>query len=269
MPRARIAQAHRLHRPEAQRLLAPFRHHFDGQAALEIGRRFFPLLELGFLAGDQRRDEGAILRLVQRAIDVVRAVSRRTHLVIAGLEPGDGEIDRLAMHDGRDGVEEGERVFAGQRADRFGECRRRERPRCDDGGAPIFRRQAADLFAHDLDIGMLFERARDRRRETMAVDSQCASRRQFVRIGRPQHQRTCAAHLFVKQADGVVFPIVRTKRIGTDKFGEPVRLMRVGSPKRSHLMQHDVRTGLSRLPRGFAASQSAADDVNRCVHCFL
>ena len=54
---ARILQAHRLHRPEAQRFLAARRHHFDRQAGFEIGRGFFPFLEIGFLAGQQRGDE--------------------------------------------------------------------------------------------------------------------------------------------------------------------------------------------------------------------
>ena len=109
---ARIAQADRLHRSEAQRLRAARRHHFDRQAAFEIGRGLFPFLEIGLLAGEQRGDEGVILVGVHRTVDVVRAVA----LVVARLHPADVEIDGLAMHDGRDGVEEGERILARQRA---------------------------------------------------------------------------------------------------------------------------------------------------------
>ena len=71
----RIGEADRLHRAEAQGLGAAFGHHFDGQARFEIGRVFFPILERRLFAGEQRVDEGAILRFVHRAVDVVGAVA--------------------------------------------------------------------------------------------------------------------------------------------------------------------------------------------------
>src|SRR3546814_2627519 len=40
----RVVQADRLHRAVAQRLRPALGHHLDGQAALEVGRRLFPLL---------------------------------------------------------------------------------------------------------------------------------------------------------------------------------------------------------------------------------
>ena len=58
----RIGQPPRFHRAMAQRLRAAFRHHFNGQAAAEIGRGFFPFLEIGFFAFKQRLHEGFILR---------------------------------------------------------------------------------------------------------------------------------------------------------------------------------------------------------------
>ena len=113
----RIGQAERLHRPVPQRLRPARRHHLDRQAAVEIGRGGFPFLEAGLVAGDQRLDEGGVLLARHRAVDVVGAGAARARLVVARLEPGDREIDALAMHDRRDGVEEGERVFAGLAAD--------------------------------------------------------------------------------------------------------------------------------------------------------
>ena len=50
---ARIGQSDRLHRPVPQRLAAARGHHFDRQAAVEIGSVLFPFLEVGLLAGDQ------------------------------------------------------------------------------------------------------------------------------------------------------------------------------------------------------------------------
>src|SRR4051812_309970 len=46
----RICQTHRLHRPVPQGLVAALRHHFNGQAAVEIGRVGFPFLEVGLFA---------------------------------------------------------------------------------------------------------------------------------------------------------------------------------------------------------------------------
>ena len=82
-------------------------------------------MEDGLVAGDQRVDEGVILLARQRAIDVVGAGAAGPGLVVARLEPGLVEIDRVAMHDRGDGVEKGERVFAGE----LRGCWRRDRAR--------------------------------------------------------------------------------------------------------------------------------------------
>ena len=57
------------------------------------------------------------------------------------------------MHDRRDGVEEGERVLAGERADRVRERGRGERAGRDDDAVPVVGRQR-DLVAPDLDQRM-------------------------------------------------------------------------------------------------------------------
>ena len=95
----RIGQAERLHRPVAQRLAPALGHHLDRQAAVEIGRRRFPVLELGLLAGEQRVDEGVVLLARQRAIDVVGAGAAGAGLVVARLEPGD--VDSRWCRDAR------------------------------------------------------------------------------------------------------------------------------------------------------------------------
>src|SRR5204863_66002 len=82
---ARVAEADRLHRPEAQALRAGRGDHLDRLAALEVGRAGFPLLEFGLVAGQQARDEGLVLLLVERAVDVVGAAAARAHLVVARL----------------------------------------------------------------------------------------------------------------------------------------------------------------------------------------
>ena len=57
----RIGEAERLHRAVAQRFAAALGHHFDRQAAVEIRRRLFEIVERDFVAGKQRIDEAVIL----------------------------------------------------------------------------------------------------------------------------------------------------------------------------------------------------------------
>ena len=114
-------------------------HHLDRQAALEVGRRALPLLELGGLAAEQGCDESLVLGLVERAVDVVGTFA----LVVARLEPGLGEVDRVLVDDRRDGIEEGQVILAGQFADRLAERRRGQRAGRQDDRVPVVRRRAA------------------------------------------------------------------------------------------------------------------------------
>ena len=84
----RVGEPERFHRAVAQRLTPALGHDLDRQAAVEIGRAF-PFMEGGLVAGDQRVDEGLVLRTRQRAIDVVDTRATGTGLVVARLEPGD------------------------------------------------------------------------------------------------------------------------------------------------------------------------------------
>src|ERR1700678_1464454 len=96
----------------AQRLLAALGHHLDRQAPVEIGRYRLKFVECDLVAGEERGDETFVFRTLHRTIDVVGARPGRSGFVIARLEPRNAEIDRLAMHDWRDGVEKSERGFA-------------------------------------------------------------------------------------------------------------------------------------------------------------
>src|SRR5436853_3200998 len=53
----RVGEPYRLHWPVTQRLAAALGHDLDRQAAVEIGRVGFPLLEVGLLTRDQGVDE--------------------------------------------------------------------------------------------------------------------------------------------------------------------------------------------------------------------
>ena len=259
--RMRVRQADRLHRPEAQRVGTACRHHFDRQAALEIGRRF-PFVEGGFFAGDQRGDERLVLVAVERTIDVIGAGAARTSLVVARLEPGDRQVDRIPVHDRRDGIEEGERLLAGEFLDRARERRRGEGAGGDDDGIPILRRQAGDFLPADLDERVVLQGMGHRRRKAVAVDRERAARRHLVPIARAHHQRAQPPHLLVQQPDRVVLPVVRAERVGADELGEAFGLVRLGHAHRPHLVEHDGNAPARDLPGGFRSGEPPADDVH-------
>ena len=179
----RIGQPDRLHRPVAQRLVAALGHHLDRQAAVEIGRVGLPILEIDLLAGQQRRDEGVVLLLRHRAVDVVGAGAAGPDLVVARLEPRHRHVDGILVHDRRDRIEERQRVLVGQLADGLGQRRRGEGAGRDDHVAPFGRRQTGDLGAVDLDQGMVVQRLGDGGGKAVAVDRQRAARRHLVGVG--------------------------------------------------------------------------------------
>ena len=94
-----------------------------------------------------------------RAIDVSLGIAARADLVVARLHPRHVHIDRMTVHDRRDGVEKGERAFARQSSDRLGQRHRGERAGRDDDIVPVLRRQAGDLAAVERYKGMTEKRA--------------------------------------------------------------------------------------------------------------
>ena len=127
---------------------------------------------------------------------------------------------------------------------------------------PLGRRQAGDLAALDRDQRVLRELARDRGRETIAVDGERAAGRQLVGVAGSHDQRAGAAHLLVQQADRVGGRVVGAERVGADELGQAVRLVRLGGAHGPHLVQHDGDAGLRDLPGGLRAREAAADDVD-------
>ncbi len=245
----------------AQGFAAALGHDFDRQAAVEIGRRRLEIVECGFLARKQRIDEGVVLRARQRAIDVIGAGAARPDLVVARLKPDDVEIDRVAVHDRRNGVEEGERVFAGQPAQRVGERRRRQRAGGDDDVVPLARR-FENFLAADVDERLAFERRGDRGGKAVTIDRERAARRQLVGIGGVHHQRAEPAHLGMKEADGAAVRVIGAERVRADELGELPGFMHGSRAHRAHLMQHHGHAATRDLPGGLGTGKAAADHVD-------
>ena len=185
----RVGEADGLHRAETQRLVSALGHDLDGQAAIEVGRRRLPLLEARLLAGEQRRDEGFVFGFGERAVEVVGAGAGRARLVVAGLEPRDRDVDRLAMHDRSDGIEEGQIALTGELLDGAAQAGRGERAGGDDDAVPDIGRQARDLPALDGHERMLGETLRHLGGERVAVDRERAAGGQLVAVGSGQDER--------------------------------------------------------------------------------
>ena len=166
------------------------------------------------------------------------------------------------MHDRRDRIEERQRVFVGQFADRVGQRRRGEGAGGDDDVAPVRRRQAVDFGAADLDQRMVVQRLGDRGRKAVAIDRQRAAGGHLVGVGRAHDQRAQPAHFGMQQADRIVGGVVGAERIGADQFGEAVGAVRLGHPVRAHLVQHHADAGIGDLPGGFRAGEAGADDMD-------
>ena len=257
-----IGQAARLHRSVTQRFRPALGHDFDRQAAVEVRGRGLPFLEVALLAIQQRADEAVILFAVHRAVDVVLAGAAGSHLVVARLEPGNIHVDALAVDDGRNGVEEGELVFAGQGADGRCERRRRQRPRGDDDIVPVLGRQSRDLAALHRHQRMAQQGVGDIIGEAVAVNRQGAAGRNLVAAGGGHDERAGASHLLVQESDGVLHLVIRAEGVRADEFGQALRLVGVGADGRAHFVQHDRHAGAGGLPGGLRSGHAAADDVD-------
>ena len=124
------------------------------------------------------------------------------------------------------------------------------------GGRPAISSRAIAM------LGWLAMRGFDGRGKSVAVHGERAARRQLVRVGRAQDQRSRAAHFLVQEADGVVLPIVRAERIGAHELGQPRRPVRRRHACGAHLVQHHARARVRRLPGRLAPREPAADDMN-------
>ena len=271
----RIVQPDRLHRPEPQRFHAAFRHDLDRHAAVEIGGVRLPFLELALFARQDFLAEGQILVLGHRAVDVVAPVTAQRQrglgpLVPARGHPGHVHVDRIAIDDRGDGIEEGQALGTGGRADRLGQGLGGERSGGDDGQPGG--RQAVNPLARQGQAGLRRQRRLDLGREHLAIDRQRRSGRHAGLFRSRHDQRTALAHLVMEQANRVLFVIVRAQRVRADQLGQPIGLVRGGALPAlvgggaAHLRQAHPPPAPRELPGRLGAGETAADDMDVVGH---
>ena len=245
----RIGEAERLHRSMAQRFASALGHHFDRQAAVEIRRCGLEIVKRNFVAGVKRVDKGVVLRARQRTIDVIGARAAGAGLVVARLKPRDVEVDRVAVDDRRNGIEERQRVFAGELRIVSASAGEVSGPVATDDVVPL-RRRLGDFRPVDLDERLGFQRRGDRGGESVAIDGERAAGRQLVEIGRAHHQRVEPAHLGMQKADRAALSVIGAERIGTNQLGKVSGLVHGSRARRAHFVQHNRDAAARELPGG-------------------
>ena len=259
----RVGQADRLHRAVAQGFAAAFGHDLDRQAAVEIPGGL-ALVELGFLGGKQGVDKGLVLRLVHRAVEVGGSLFLGLALVIARLHPGARHVDAVVIEDRRDGVEKGQRLGASLTGNCLAKPFRGERAGGDDPVA--FGGQGIDCAVFKRDIGMRQKRRRHRLREGIAIHRERATGGNAMLFGGLHDKAVGGTHFPMQQPDGVLFVIIRAKRVGTDHFGQIAGTMGKGFHLWAHFMNDDRHAHMGGLPCGLGAGHAATDNMKCFAH---
>ena len=204
LPRLRVAQAARLERAVAERIVPAARHDLNGHAALE-NVLILKAVHFRFLRRGQRLPEGFILLLAHRAVDVVRRA-----LIVARGKKRRIHVDALKGHERGGGVEEVQRVpVTDLFRDGGGERIARQRARGDDD---IALGNGRHLAGRDRNIGVRADLLRHEIRKALAVYRQRAARFHARRVRAGHDERIEAAQFFFEKAHRVL-DLVRAQRI--------------------------------------------------------
>jgi hypothetical protein len=218
-------------------------------------------VECDFLAGEERVDEGVVLFARQRTIDVIGAGACGPDLVVARLEPGNTEVDRVAVHDRRDGIEKGQRCFAGERADRVASAGEVSGPVAmmtlsqSGGGARISSRRMS--MSGSCSSAAVIAAAKPSRSTASAppAGSLWAS---AARITSDPSRRISACRR------PMALPCASSERNEfeqTSSAKSPSCARR--SSDRPHFVQHHRHAAARDLPRSLGTRKTAADDMDR------
>ena len=258
--RARVDQAHRLHRPEEQRLLSAAGDDLDRKAAFEE-ELVLEGVQGRALGADEGAMEGAVLRLAEGAVDVVVAP-----LPVAGGLERLREVVRIGLHDRAHRVVEIEVGIADEGRDLRRQRLRGQGAGGDDGHLVLG--QPRHLAAMQADLGPARHRLAHPLREQCPVDRERASRGHPYRVGDPDDERVHPAHLFLEQAGGLVEGVA-AQAVGADELGQAVGLVHRRGLDRAHLVEVHADAAAGELPGGLAPGEPPANDRHALSHCPL
>ena len=275
---ARIAQAHRLHRPKSQGIAASAGQHFDGQAAFKV-IKLLPLLGFGSLGGQQCVKKAIELLAIHGAINVISCP-----LVPARRKVNPLHVDGIGIDDGRDGVVKGQAPRAcdalNLRAQRVGSERSRGQNRevlRTVLGLRVFalKQRCAKprhLLANHANQGLGRNRLGNEPRELDAIHGQCVAGGDGGPVRNSQECRARPPHLLLEQPGRGVGRLA-LERVGADQFAELRRLVGRGEPRLSvhhgpHLVEVHLAAQSGRGQCCLRPSQSAANHANpHCATC--
>ncbi len=261
---ARIAQSHRLHGPEAQRLPPPPRQFLDRQAGFEERRAVLCNVRGDGLGLQQRVDETLVLIAVQRAIQIV--AGRIHRLAVARSPESYARVHRIGVDNRADGIVKVEAFGAGQARDVICQRVAGQRTGCDDDD--WLRRNRGYLLAAYLDQRL----GGDGRRHLVGEYIPVHGKRLpawNARAGRHfEQQRTEPPQFFLEQPRRGGLGL-RLERVAAHQLRQPVRLVRGRGPHRPHLVQHARQAPARDLPSRLGTRQARADNVNGIAHAEL
>jgi hypothetical protein len=185
-------------------------------------------VEGDLVAGEQGIDECLILFARERTVDVGGIRAAGPCFVVARLQPSARHVDRIAVNDRSDRIEEGQRVLARELGDGVGQCWRGQRSGGDDDAVPIGRGQSGDFFAADLDQRLRGERRGDGGGKSVAIHRQRAAGRNLIGVRRAHDKRAQPTHFLVQKPDGVEVLVIGTEGIRTNQLGKRGGLMSRG-----------------------------------------
>ena len=216
-------------------------------------------MKLGFFRCLKRIDEGLILILRHRAIEIGFLFFFGLALVIARLHPGDVHVYAVGIDNRRDGIKERQTIRASFLGDGFAKFRRGQGAR---GENPVaFVRQLINLFKRHGNILMRINLCGDPFGKNLAIHSQSTARWQAMFFRAFHDQTVRGTHFPMQKPHSVLFVIIRTEGVGTDHLAKIARLMRKGFHLGPHLMQHNLDALVRRLPSRLRASHASANDV--------
>ena len=250
VPRVRIAQSYRLHRPVAQRIKAAARHDLDRHAAFKYAA-VVKAVNRRFAGGRKLLPEGGIFFLGHRAVYIICR-----SLVVPGGAKRAYHINGIERYDRSNGVIEVQPLAAGAAKDVLRERVRGERPAGNDDFTigNIHR-----LFRNDLHIVEGADSLRHGAGKSLTVHRQRAAGGHAVLVRAAHYDAAEPAQLFFEKSHGVC-KLIAAQRIGAHELRKIWGDMRRGHFFRLHFDQPHRDAPGGELISRFGTGKTGADN---------
>ena len=251
-----MSDTHRLHRTEAERILAALGHYFHGHTAFKHGEGSirFKIVQFCFFCVDEGIVKRLVLFLIHGAVDVIRIA-----LAVTGREKGTAHIDGRKIHDGSGSIKEAETALSCQGNDLFGHGVGGKGTGGDHRNLPLW--DLDSFLLHYLNEGAGADLLCDVRSKAKAIHGQRSTGRHAGRIGCLHHKGAHAPQFFLQKA-GSGGHLRIAERIRTHQLTEQIRGVGRGLFLRLHLDQADGHTAACCLPGSLTSRKTGTNHVD-------